>query len=403
MLLAPRRTLLQALTEEALRLFFPLCALHAAAWPLLWVWLHRLNLPLIDAAPPSVWHGQEMLFGSYGAALLGFILTAVPEWTTTARPSPRFLLGLAALWGGARAIGLFGADWVSLAAALADLGWLAALIWFVARVSWRTRSSSLLGFLSWLGVLLACQGVLRWAIAVENVALAQTTLRVALLAFAALLALSLARIGPAITNRVLDPTRRTTPFRPHPGRRNLAAILVAFCVVGQMIGVSVEVQGFLHIACGAAFMDRVAESFIGRRFFSLELLALPGAALLGGCGFILMGAGLLGAPGAEMAGVHVLAMGGLGLAVLGVFSIAGKLHTDQPLRFASWHGWVFVLAIAAMMLRIMPSFGIWPPGPAHGLASLMWACAFLLWLRLYWPAFSSRLAPTPQAQDIHRS
>lgn len=388
-MLMMRKTLVGVLTEEALRLFFPLCALQAALWPLLWTWLYRLNLPMAQTTPPSIWHGQEMLYGGYGAALLGFVLTAVPEWTHTRRPSARFLLTLAALWSIARIVGLVGADWANAAAAIADLAWLTALVVFVARISIETRSLNLMGFLGWLSVLLSCQAGIRWALAIEDIAMAQEALRIALLAFVALLGLSLARIGPAITNRVLDPLQKTTPFRPHPGRRNLAAILAAFCVAGELGNLSPASLGFLYIACGAAFMDRVAESFIGSRFFRLELLALPGSALLAGVGLMLMGSGLLGMPGASMGGLHILAMGGLGLAVLGVFSIAGKLHTDQALRFSSGQGLVFALVVAAAGLRAAPAFGVLPPGPLHGLASLVWASAFLLWLRLYWSAFST--------------
>jgi uncharacterized protein involved in response to NO len=381
--------LVAALTEEALRLFFPLSAIYAALWPFLWTWLFSLNLPLTRSTPPSVWHGHEMIYGAYGAALLGFILTAVPEWTNQARPSPRFLLALASLWGVGRFVGLLGADWANLLAWLADAAWLGALIVFVASISVRTRRSNLGGFVFWLVILLACEASARWAIFQEDVLLAQTALRSALLAFAALLALALARITPAITNRILDPAQRTTPFRPHPGRRNLAPALIALCIGAQFAGASSAVTGYLLVASGAAFMDRVAESFIGRAFFRLEILALSGAAALAGAGFILMGAGRLGLSGAETAGAHVLGMGGLGLGVLGVFSIAGKLHTGQDLRLSKGMALAFALLLISIALRILPSFGVAPPGPMHGLAALAWAGAFLIWLNLYWPAFSN--------------
>src|SRR5690606_8944944 len=118
---AKGRAFLDALTEEALRLFFPLAAVHAALWPLLWTWIHHLDLPLVRTMPPSIWHGHEMIFGAYGAALLGFLLTAIPEWTATRHPPGVVLLTLAGLWGGARMIGFLGADWASAAAGLADV------------------------------------------------------------------------------------------------------------------------------------------------------------------------------------------------------------------------------------------------------------------------------------------
>lgn len=389
------KALTAALTEEALRLFFPLGAVYAALWPFAWTWVFQLDLPLIQATPPSVWHGHEMIYGAYGAALLGFILTAVPEWTDTPRPAPRLLLVLACLWGIGRMVGLFGVDWANALAGLADMAWLVALIGFVGRVAWRARTASLNGFLLWLAALLGCEAVLRWAIGAQDVALAQTALRIAVLSFSALLALALARITPPITNRILDPERKTAPFRPHPGKRHLAPALIAVCIGAELAGASSAVLGYLSIAAGAAFMDRVAESFIGRQFFRLEILALSGAAALAGLGLLLWGAGRLGAPGLDVVGLHVLGMGGLGVGVLGVFSIAGKLHTGQELGLSKRIALAFALLLLAVVLRAAPTFGVLPPGPMHGLASLAWAAAFLIWLRAYWPAFSAQPAGAP--------
>ena len=113
-------TLAGALGDEALRLFFPLAALHAALWPFLWVAVHRMGLPLARDTPPSLWHAHEMVVGGFGAALLGFVLTAAPEWTRQERPKGRILFILAALWGVGRLVGLVGADHVGLMAAVAE-------------------------------------------------------------------------------------------------------------------------------------------------------------------------------------------------------------------------------------------------------------------------------------------
>lgn len=379
----------RALTEEALRLFFPLAALHGALWPFLWTWSFALDLPGRPDLPVSLWHAHEMLFGTFGAALIGFILTAVPEWTNTPRTGPRLILGLAAVWLIARIAGLAGVDLALPMAALADLVWLSTLVGFIIGTGWRARTPSLNGFAVWLAALLVSETALRWGMIVQNEALARQSLWIALLAYSALLSLALARITPPITNRILDPDQTTAPFRPHPGRRHLAAGLIAVLIVAELAGASADVTGYLFIACGAAFLDRVAESFIGKAFFRLEILALSGSAALAGIGLILTGCARLGAGGLEASGIHTLAMGGLGGAVLGVFSIAGKLHTGQVLRLSVWMRAAFGLLLAALLLRILPDFGLVPPGPAHGLASTTWAVAFLIWLREYLPSFAT--------------
>jgi len=213
---------LTILGDEGFRLFFPLAALHAALWPTAWAILHGLDMPLAGAVPPSVWHGGEMILGTFGAALIGFITTAVPEWTDTPRPQGKRLFRLAVLWGIGRLAGFLGGDTAGIIAAMADAAWLLWLVQYVIR-SWAARpQAKLLGVLSWLSLLVAAALVLRLGFALGDWELAQRALMVAGLVFLGLLGLILARITVPITNIVLDPSRDTAPFRPHPGRINLA-------------------------------------------------------------------------------------------------------------------------------------------------------------------------------------
>jgi uncharacterized protein involved in response to NO len=306
------RTTLAVLGDEGLRLFFPLAAVHAALWPFLWVVVHGYDLPFVREVPPSLWHAHEMIIGSFGAALIGFITTAVPEWTDTPRPRGRPLFVLAGLWAAARVAGFAGADVLGIVAAALDLAWLCGLLLFVARVSWQKRTTRLVAFLFWIGALAAAEAVTRYGFVTGDVALAQAALRQGGFAFLALLGLALARITVPITNLVLDPTEATSPFRPHPGRLNLAPGLVAVMMAGDLASLSETTRGYLAIAAGAAFLDRTAEAFVGRAFFRGEILALGGSSALAGLGLLLVGTARLGLPLPETTGLHVALMGGLG-------------------------------------------------------------------------------------------
>ncbi|MFN3483630.1 MAG: NnrS family protein, partial [Rhabdaerophilum calidifontis] len=245
------------LGDEGLRLFFPLAALHAALWPFLWAALLGFDLPLARSVPPALWHAHEMILGAFGGALIGFLTTAIPEWTDTARPRGRTLFVLAAIWGLARLIGLPGADALGMVAALADIAWLGWLIVFAIRVSLARRTERLLAFIGWLAALPACEIAIRAAFLTGDIAMAQDALRIAGLVFLGLLGLALARITTPITNLVLDPSEETAPFRPHPGRLNLAPGLLALLIAGEIAGLSPAVTGYLAIGAGAAFLDRV--------------------------------------------------------------------------------------------------------------------------------------------------
>jgi uncharacterized protein involved in response to NO len=376
------------LTDEGFRLFFPLAAVHAAAWPFLWVVAHDLDLPLAQHLPPSLWHAHEMLTGSFGAALIGFITTAIPEFSDTERLRGRPLLGLALLWGMGRLVGLLGSEPALVLAAICDLAWLGALAAYIAAISIRKRTSKLTGFLFWIAALWIVEAVAQYAFATRQIEMAQIAVHVFGFAFLALLGLALARITVPVTNLVLDPTEDTSPFRPHPGRLNLAPGLIGAVIAGELAGLSEAVTGFLFIAAGAAFLDRVAEAFIGSRAARAEILGLAGASALAGCGLLLIGAARLGAPVGEIAGLHVALMGGLGLGVLIVQSIAGLRHCGFPLGL-SWLARLSLLClVAALALRIAPELGFVVPGSPHALASVLWAAAFLLWLTAYWPLLS---------------
>ncbi|MEF9604429.1 NnrS family protein, partial [Paracoccus sp. PXZ] len=321
-------------------------------------------------------------------ALLGFLTTAAPEWTDTPRLRGRPLWWLAALWTAARIAGLLGADALILPAMLADLAWLVLLLAYFLKVSLEQRTTRLLSFAGWLFALTLAGLMARMAMLAGQAEAAAEWLRIAGLVFLGLLALALARITVPVTNIVLDPSESTSPFRPHPGRLNLSAGLVALALVGQVAGLSPAVTGFLWIAAGAAFMDRMAEGFVGPEAFRAEIMVLMAAAGFAGVGLLGLGAAALGAPWAEAGPLHLALMGGLGLGVLAVLAIAGRFHTGQGLGLNWQTRTAFVLAGAAVLLRALPEMGLMPrpPGPLHLVAAVLWAAAFLLWLADYWPA-----------------
>lgn len=388
--------LLTVLTDEGLRLFFPLAALYAALWPFLWVLVLGFDLPLARQIPPTLWHPHEMLIGAYGAALIGFITTAVPEWTDTPRPQKHALLAAAGAWVVGRFVGVLGFDAIGALGALADAGWLAGLLLYAAHVSWRRRSWDLRSLLLWLSILLAAEIATRIGFLNNDLALASQGIVATSLAFLGLLSFVLARITVPVTNRVLDPSEATSPYRPHPGRQNLAAGLVLLAIAGDLAGLSPEARGYLALAAGAAFLDRAGESFIGRPFFRAEILCLFSAAGLAGGGLMIIGAARLGAPLTETSGWHTALLGGLGMSILAVLSIAGLFHTGRTFPMPWTAKAAFALLLAAAVLRVLPDFGVPLPGGPHTFSTTAWSGAFLVWLYGYWPILSD-----PHSIDRH--
>jgi uncharacterized protein involved in response to NO len=378
------------LGDEGLRLFFPLAALHAALWPFLWAVIGGFGLPFEETLAPTLRHANEMLIGAYGAAVIGFITTAVPEWSNTPRLRGRPLFVLAGLWGLGRLAGLTAAPGLVTVGAVADAAWLIVLPGYVAWVFARRRRARLGGVTLWLTALAVAGATAQAAIVLDAVALAGQALHGVALVYVGLVGLVLARVTVPVTNKVLDPSEETTPYRPHPGRLNLAPGLVAVVIAGTVAGLSPAVTGYLMIAAGAAFLDRVAEAFVGREVGRAPILATALTGAVTGLGLLLVGLARLGAPYPETAALHVVLMGGLGLAILTIFAVAGLFHTGRRFPLPRSMPVVFLLVLAATAARALPELGVTPPmpGPPHALAAGLWAAAFLTWLRGYWPILS---------------
>lgn len=388
------------LSDEGFRLFFPLAALYAAIWPLVWVLALGFDLPLARTVPASLWHANEMLVGVFGAALIGFVTTAAPEWTDSELLRGKPLWILAGLWGVGRVVGMLGWDGMGAVGGIADLAWMMALMFYLVRLSLSRKTDRLVAFVFWLILLASCSATARFAFITGHIDLAGTAMHLVGFAFLGLLGIALARITVPVTNLVLDPSEATSPFRPHPGRMNLAPGLVLCAMAGEISGLSAAVSGYLLVAAGAAFMDRVAEAFIGRAALRAEILMLAGASMLAGVGLMFAGAARLGAPWPEIAGLHIAFMGGLGLGVYSVFCIAGLLHTNRPLGLSPLTRLGALLLAISVALRIAPDFGVTVPGPLHGLSAIVWSAAFLAWLAVYGRFLVTPAASTPLEGNV---
>jgi uncharacterized protein involved in response to NO len=389
----------RAMSAEGLRLMFPLVALHAAIWPFLWVVIWALDLPFASASLPGHWHAQEMLVGSFGGALLGFLTSALPEWTDTRRISGRPLFLAAGLWAGARVLGLLAVEDGWVLGLVFDQAWILFLLAYALRLAWIKKSIDLLGFILFVTAFAAAAAVLRIAMALQAYDLSESAIRMLGLSLLGLLGLALARITIPVTNLILDPTERSSPYRPHPGRIHLSVGLTMLAILSEAISLSDPVRGYLMLAAGAAFLDRVAEGFVGREGLSFELAGLWMSSALAGTGLLACGLSLIGLPLPRLGGLHLALMGGLGLGVLQVLSIAGLLHTGQPLRFSKTTRLSILILVLSVLLRVLPEFApsLVLPFGAYGLASTLFSLSFLLWATAYIPLLWS-----PETVDQER-
>ncbi|MEZ5753610.1 MAG: NnrS family protein [Paracoccaceae bacterium] len=140
--------------------------LGAAAWAALamGLWVPMLSglVSLPTAFDPVSWHAHEFLFGTLGAVIAGFLLTAVPNWTGQLPIVGWRLGGLALLWlAGRIAVGGSGQMPAGVAATL-DLAFPVVLAGAIGREIVAGRNWRILIVLAMLAVFAPGNGVFHW-------------------------------------------------------------------------------------------------------------------------------------------------------------------------------------------------------------------------------------------------
>ncbi|WP_260259732.1 NnrS family protein [Vibrio intestinalis] len=87
-----------AVLRLGFRPFFFLGVLYAFIAIPVWVWMFRTGQPAALSVPALWWHVHEMLFGFAMAIVVGFVLTAVQNWTGINGTKSYRLLAIVALW-----------------------------------------------------------------------------------------------------------------------------------------------------------------------------------------------------------------------------------------------------------------------------------------------------------------
>jgi uncharacterized protein involved in response to NO len=330
-----------------------------------------------------------MLFGFVGAAIAGFLLTAVPSWTGERGFAGTPLILLAALWALGRALAATSALWPGSLVAGLDLLFLPALASLVLPPLVRAgnRNTPLLAVLA---ALWGADIVFYWGLFHEDAALARHALLIGIDIVLLLLTVIGGRIIPAFTNTALR--QRGLPSGLHSWRA------MTPLAVGAMLALTVidlwrpgsRAVGWL--AAGAAVIQaaRLAQ-WQGLRTLRTPIvwvlhlgylwlplgLALKALALLAGVGFAAFY-------------MHALTIGAATTLIMAVMTRASLGHTGRTLVVARPTAYAYGLLTAAAATRVFgPGLLPVPYTVVITLAAVFWTAAFVLFLAVYAPILLS--------------
>lgn len=387
------RSALTTFFSHAFRPFFLAAGAYSViallAW-YFWLAIHAAGAApvfMTISEPPHLWHAHEMVFGYAAAAVGGFLLTAVPNWTGAERSRGRALILMSGLWLAGR-----------------------AAMWATALLPPAVPLFLDLAFLPVLGVAaarqLAVQPALRNAIFLSLIlALVlgnfeyhmgrlglfehgmQKGVQLGLGTLVIMIIVIGGRVIPGFTTNALrrQGIEDRLPVRREPVDIS-CLILSAAVIIMMALGLNDAIAG--SAALGAAIANAVR--LTGWR--SLETLRQPilwvlhlGYAWIV-VGFALLATALLSDWVSEVAALHAFGTGAVGTMTLAIMSRASLGHTGRPIVAPRLIVAAYLLVSASALVR---TFG---PTLAPGLynelmlvAGAAWIAAFALFIVVFAP------------------
>jgi len=379
-----------AFLSGGFRPFFLFGALWSALAVPLWLAAYMHGYAVGGALPAMVWHAHEMIYGYAVAAVTGFVLTAVPNWTGRLPLAGTPLAALVALWLAGRIAMLASSTIGPVAAATLDLALLPVLIFVVVRELHAGRNFHNLPVAGTLALLFA-GNVLVHLHAMGIAYTAALGNRIGVATLVALISLIGGRIVPSFTRNWLAKTRPDVPPpAPHDRVDTVCLLFVVAALVAWLAAPDSETSNALAVAGAIAAALRLA------RWRGLATVREPLLFVLHvGYAWVPIGLGLLGMngffsllpPGAPL---HALTVGGVGTMTLAVMTRASLGHSGRALAAGPGTVLIYALVSLAALLRIAAPIAGDQMAVVTSLAGVSWTAAFGLFAALYAPILIKR-------------
>ena len=370
-----------AFLAKGFRPFYLLAGLQALLWIPLWLAVLNGLLPVPGHFDPIVWHGHEMLFGYAAAVLVGFLLTAIPNWTGLPTPTGLPLGLLALLWLAGRLLMLGGGALPAWLVAAADSAFLpaAGLVMLPPLVRSRNRRNIVFPFL------LIALGGANLVIHLDQMSLSDrgtAGLDAMLGAMAVIMVLMTGRVVPFFSRNAL----------PQAGigrNERLDSAALAAAALAAVAGVAAPASLSAGLLAGLAAILLAARAVPWRPLATRNepmLWVLHAGHFWIAVAFALWAVAAFDPAVIRGVPVHALTVGAIGSLTLGMMARSALGHTGRRIAAGPAIAGAFIAINLAALLR---AFGplVWPD--AYDLMLLLsgaaWTLAFGLFVIVFLP------------------
>lgn len=307
----------------------------AALWGIIALALWPCSLAGLLQLPtrfdPVAWHRHEMLFGFVGAAVAGFFLTAIPNWTGRLPIARKPLLALFGLWAAARIALLLSGSIGLIPAIVLDVGFFATLTTVGAREVLAAKNRNLPVVA--MALLFTCADAADYA--ANAGVIPDMAWQLAILLIVVLISIVGGRIIPSFTRNWLAKRGHRTGLPTQPAAFDLLVIAgTAICLLFWIFTPADRLTGVLLMLAAALQLLRLVRWAGWRTTSDPLVLILHIGYLWIPTGLLLLGLSILSAAVPRSAAVHALTAGAMTTMVLAVMTRAtlGRVHVPHLRR-----------------------------------------------------------------------
>lgn len=390
-----------AFLSYGFRPFFLGAAVYAVVLMSVWlVWVASLAaggagdwLPV--AGSPYAWHAHELVFGFAAAAIAGFLLTAVPNWTGALPLSGRPLALLFGVWLAGRCTMALSGVLPSVVSGAADIAFLPLLGAFAARQLFVKPAARNLVFLFLIAVMTFANAAYHLSAHGYMAADPLAGPRAALLIVALMIAIIGGRIVPSFTHNYLHLNAPGSALPVRNEKLDIASVVsVALFALVTTAGADPRVIGFTALAATVLNGIRLYlwRGWSTRREPIVWVLHAGYAWLV--VALAVSAASELTSTVPASLAYHAFGTGAASTMILAVMTRASLGHTGRPLEAPRAVVWSYLLVTVAGVLRVIGPIA----APAYTAAvvtaaALAWIAAFALFVVVYAPILTT---PRPQ-------
>lgn len=380
-----------ALFAYGFRPFFLVAGLYAIIMLTIWLAVLLTGRWPDGLGSPAAWHGHEMLFGFAAAAIAGFLLTAVPNWTGERGYAGSRLVALVGLWLAGRVALNPLIPLPILPAAIIDLAFFPALCAMVlpSIVKARNRRNYILLLVLITLTLASAQyhvDRLGWLPGAwergRTLAIDMLLLMVALIG---------GRIVPSFTSSTLKRIGCKTEIPTFGWFDRAALATLVLLALADLMQPEGTMPGIASLMASIAHAARLAR-WRGLRTLSQPILwVLHLAYAWIPVGLLLKSSWLLTGAEIGQGWIHALTAGAFATMILAVMTRAALGHTGRDIVAARPTVAAYLLLTLAALVRVLAPV-LPDAGLAYDVAGGSWLLSFLLYLLVYAPILVTRRA-----------